>query len=352
MTKRMALFPGGDFLLGFLADEPCQPFWDTLTLTRSSLPKVSLTFPGAVNTILGGHGYRLTSEGEINYFGASLSSGLFLSRLFINCTEASMPQPVFEYVKMARPLSATGQGSSGAQYMASDDGTQYVVKFKENGQGLRVLVNELVANAIALHLDLPCPKGVIAEISDELIKIANIPPIQGRAVSSGCHFATKRIMNPYSNPPTQLIGQASNRNTYPGIVLFDILTFNSNRNNAGNYIVVNAGANIEFYIIDHGHCFGNPNWDVSLVQKIGTWNSQNLMNEIAECITGNDPFRIYIQKIRSISDDFINKIIDEVPAEWQLLQSEKEALRSFLIGQRDRIEEIILGSKGRFPYWN
>lgn len=262
-----------------------------------------------------------------------------------------MSESIFKREKMVRYLSATLRGSSRAQFMSSEDGTQYVVKFKENFQGIRVLVNELVANGIGCELNLPCPEGIIAEIDRELIEISNIENTYGRKISSGQHYGCKKIEGCYPVPPRILIDQANNKNVFPGIVLFDILTFNHNRNNQGNYLIQQARQDsFDFYIIDHGHCFGRPNWHISIIQKIGTWNG-NVLPEVANCIMGSDPFRNYIERIQNLSNEFFSKIVDEIPAEWGISNNERNALKSFLMGQRDRIKEIIFQYKNLFPNW-
>jgi len=258
----------------------------------------------------------------------------------------------FEQKKMVRYLGATGQGQSGAQFMASDDGIQYVVKFKENSQGIRILTNELVANTIACYLKLPCPQGIIAEIDSGLLEISNIEERYGRQISAGLHFGSLKIENSYRQPPRALINQVRNKDTFPGIILFDILTDNNNRNNQGNYIIQSGEqSGFDFYIIDHGYCFGRPNWDTSIINKIGTWN-RNALKEMRDCIQGPDPFRVYIEKVKSLSNEFITEIVDGIPVEWNVSPSEREALKRFLFGQRDKIEEIINQYKNLFPGWN
>lgn len=261
-----------------------------------------------------------------------------------------MNQNFFKRIKIVRHLEPTERGGSRPQYMGSEDGTIYVVKFKENKQGIKVLVNELVANGIACSLKLPCPEGVFAEINDELLRISNIE-INGRQISPGLHFGILKIENSYFPPPANLISQVDNKDVFPCIILFDILTFNCDRSINNCVIQVKEDDRYKFFIIDHGHCFGSPKWDASLVDKVGTWNG-NVMPEVANCIEGTDPFRIHVEKIKkSLSNELISKIVNEVPNEWEITSEERKALKAFLIGQRDRIEEIILNNKNLFPKW-
>jgi hypothetical protein len=50
-----------------------------------------------------------------------------------------MANGIFKRLKIVRYLEATQQGGSRSQIMATEVGDRYIVKFKENNQGIRVL---------------------------------------------------------------------------------------------------------------------------------------------------------------------------------------------------------------------
>lgn len=54
--------------------------------------------------------------------------------------------------------------------MRCDDGEYYVVKFQNNPQHRRVLVNELLGTKLAGHLGLPVPPVEVVEVGRELIE--------------------------------------------------------------------------------------------------------------------------------------------------------------------------------------
>lgn len=48
----------------------------------------------------------------------------------------------------------------------------------------------------------------------------------------------------------------------------------------------------------------------------------------------------FLQKIKNISRNDIAKIIDEIPSDWQIKETEKLALINFLMDRINRIDEI------------
>ena len=71
--------------------------------------------------------------------------------------------------------------------MLGADGGLWVVKFRNNPQGERVLANEFLATRIAEALGLAVPKSDVVEVSEWLV--ANSPEMQldlGRGMRARC----------------------------------------------------------------------------------------------------------------------------------------------------------------------
>jgi hypothetical protein len=75
------------------------------------------------------------------------------------------------------------RGGAQSHLMRCADGYYYVVKFQNNPQHRRVLVNELLGTRLASRLGLPTTPVAIIEVSEELIRLTpdlamrNIPGI-------------------------------------------------------------------------------------------------------------------------------------------------------------------------------
>src|SRR5260221_11762018 len=74
---------------------------------------------------------------------------------------------------MLRALEQIRRMRGGAQshLMRCDDGFYYVVKFQNNPQHRRILVNELLGTRLAARLGLPTVPGEIFAVSQELIRL-------------------------------------------------------------------------------------------------------------------------------------------------------------------------------------
>src|SRR5260370_33333000 len=74
---------------------------------------------------------------------------------------------------MLRALEQIRRMRGGAQshLMRCDDGYYYVVKFQNNPQHTRVLVNELLGTRLAARLRLPTVPVEIVAVSEDLIRL-------------------------------------------------------------------------------------------------------------------------------------------------------------------------------------
>src|SRR6266536_6670034 len=70
----------------------------------------------------------------------------------------------------AMPLTAVGhvrkmRGGAQAHLLEADDGNWYVVKFRNNPQHRRILVNELIASVFLEYLKIAAPETALIEVS-------------------------------------------------------------------------------------------------------------------------------------------------------------------------------------------
>src|SRR5713101_543252 len=63
------------------------------------------------------------------------------------------------------------RGGAQSQLMRCSDGNYYVVKFQNNPQHRRILVNELLGTRLAGRLGLPTTPVDIVEVSEQLIRL-------------------------------------------------------------------------------------------------------------------------------------------------------------------------------------
>src|ERR1019366_4834735 len=127
------------------------------------------------------------------------------------------------------------RGGAQAHLMRCDDGHYYVVKFRNNPQGVRILANEMLAAKLAQTLGLPVSEPEVIEVSDWLIEHTPDLYIQwGRdriACASGFQFGSRFPCDPLRTPvydflPDAQLGAVTNRASFPGMLVFDKWTCN------------------------------------------------------------------------------------------------------------------------------
>src|SRR5262249_26924378 len=86
-----------------------------------------------------------------------------------------------------------------AHLLRASDGHYYVTKFQNNPQHVRVLANEFFASRIGISLGLPMPEPQFIEVSDDLIKRADLHiEMAGHRVpfQSGLHLGSRYVADP------------------------------------------------------------------------------------------------------------------------------------------------------------
>src|SRR6185437_16317180 len=76
-----------------------------------------------------------------------------------------------------------------------DDGNCYVVKFTNNSQHRRVLVNEWMATQLMRHIGIAAPAAVLVDVSAEFLEENRDVYLRGNnlriAVEVGVHFGSR-----------------------------------------------------------------------------------------------------------------------------------------------------------------
>jgi hypothetical protein len=261
---------------------------------------------------------------------------------------------VLRTVKAQAYLSDAAEGGSKSIVVRCDDNARYTLKFKENGQSPRVLVSEFVGSQLALAVGVPTPEGVLVSVEQPFLDgNPSLAKRYARPVSTGIHFGSKMVRNVYARAPRSLIPRVRNLSDLPAVVAFDVLTNNTDRDNNGNYLLIRPDhhpRDLDFVAIDFGHCFGGPNWNVDVDKAVGTWCGASI-TELNTLISGADPFRVPLDRLKDLSRDEIDAIVNSVPSEWNLSADEASALKRFIVGQAGQAESILFAHRAKFPNW-
>src|SRR5262249_15361596 len=172
---------------------------------------------------------------------------------------------------MLRALEQIRRMRGGAQshLMRCSDGHYYVVKFQNNPQHRRILVNEMLGTRLAWQLGLSITPARIVEVSEELIAVtaqlsmelprSRIPCMPGLQFGSRYPDDPRRLAVHDFLPDDQL-RNVENLHEFTGMLVFDKWTCNTNarqtlffRNIKAD--VEDAGSAYRTVMIDQGFCF-------------------------------------------------------------------------------------------------
>ena len=64
------------------------------------------------------------------------------------------------------------RGGAQGHLMRCSDGGYYIVKFQNNPQHLRILVNEMLGSRLAARMGLPVPRTEVVEVTRDLIALS------------------------------------------------------------------------------------------------------------------------------------------------------------------------------------
>lgn len=251
------------------------------------------------------------------------------------------------------------RGGSQSQLMRCSDGHYYVVKFQNNPQHDRILVNEFLGTALAGKLGLPTSPFAIVEVSQELIELTPGLSIElprwNRRCASGLHFGSRYIGNPKDNiqnlpaiydMPTEILKQ------FAGMLLFDRWTCNADwrqllfdKSTTTNSVLP--------VMIDQGFCFNERMWNFPDSAIRGVYFDWRVYGEVR----GIDDFEPWLSRLESeLNLDSLSEIADHIPPEWY--EDDRDALslllekldgRRFLL--RDALFSLNDIEWSLFPKW-
>ena len=280
-----------------------------------------------------------------------------------------MPVLARQHVKRMRG------GANSHLMLAGDD--YYVVKFRNNPQHPRVLVNELICYVLLDYLQLPVPAWEIVEVPRELIDA--VPELvmevgrEPRRCEPGLHFGSRYPVHPlrqavYDYLPVSLLRVVLNADSFCGMLAFDKWVSNANgrqavffRDRARRWLpAVGSPPAVSprslVYVaamIDHGFAFEAQNWSFSDSPERGLYSRR----EVYERVSGFEAFEPWLGRIRNCSSNVLDDVYKNVPPEWHGGDWDGlEALLEQLHRRRSRVPDLVREAKkaGRdpFPNWS
>jgi hypothetical protein len=264
------------------------------------------------------------------------------------------------------------RGGAQSHLLEADDGRFYVVKFLNNPQHRRILINELIASCFLRYLQIAAPEVAIISVSREFV--AENPGLclqlgsQRAPVQAGWHFGSCFPGDParlavYDFLPDALLKQVANLDHFLGALVLDKWMSNADARQAIYFrarlaqwapVSVHPPRGIGFlaHMIDQGFVFDGPHWELR------DYPLQGLAPRPAvyETVKSWDDFQPWLDQVIHFPEDVVDQARKQVPPQW--LDGDASALDSLLdalLARRRRVPDLISDCRraraGIFPHW-
>jgi hypothetical protein len=259
------------------------------------------------------------------------------------------------------------RGGAQSHLLEADDGNFYIVKFRNNPQHRRILVNELVSAVFLNYLQISSAKAEFIYLTSDFL--AQNPDIyihlgtRRIQVEPGWHFGSRHPGNPtlmavYDFVPDTLLSGVSNLADFLAVLVFDKWMANADgrqcvffRARIEDWQAVVRQAFVAV-MIDHGFVFNGPNWDFTESALQGLYPRKLVYDSVHSL----EDFQPWLDQVMHFPEEVVDKAYRQVPPEW--LEGDEDQLEQLLerlLRRRDRLPDLISDIRqarlNPFPNW-
>jgi hypothetical protein len=270
----------------------------------------------------------------------------------------------------ARRLIRKMRGGAQAHLIEASDGHAYVVKFLNNPQHRRILVNEWIAAVFLNYLGIASPEPAMVRFSEEFIAANPELNLQlgtrTMAPNAGWHYGSRYPGDParivvYDFLPDTLLDTVENLPDFLGALAFDKWMGNADARQAvffrarlREWIPAAHGLKMGFVaqMIDNGFVFDGPNWGFTESAIQGLY----FRPSVYRTVRGLGDFEPWLARIVNFPEEVVDQAVKAIPPVW--LEGEEEALDVLLarlLKRRARVPDLIedcrRGRVNPFPNW-
>lgn len=282
------------------------------------------------------------------------------------------------------------RGGAQSHLMRCSDANYYVVKFQNNPQHRRILVNELLGTRLASRMGLPTAPVEVIEVGAELIRLTPELcielPRSRTPCAAGLQFGSRypgdpRRMTLHDFLPDEKLREVENLHEFAGMLVFDKWTCNTNGRQtiffegtprkggapgmagaAGREEVARGtfpGKDVaegekapgerppervyQTVMIDQGFCFNAGEWSFPDAPLRGLY----ARNRVYEGVTGMHSFAPWLERLeKRITEKVLAELAEEIPPTWY--DDDYDAVLRMLeqLQQRKkRVEELLWSAK-------
>lgn len=250
------------------------------------------------------------------------------------------------------------RGGSQAHLIEANDGQHYVVKFQNNAQHRRILINELVCSGLLERLGLPVAHGLPILLTPEFCAAHPAADVEIGGESRppvpvpGWHFASRFPGHPdrtavFDILPDTLLRTPEWADVFVASLVFDRWIANADSRQMIFHKRPGKGK-LKIELIDNGYAFNGPYWELldapaqalyhrSVVYQHGQfWSTLNSWQD----------------RILYLDDAAIDAASRPVPGQW--FEEDEDAFATLLArlyARRRRIHELVSATVKARPSW-
>ena len=271
-----------------------------------------------------------------------------------------------------RRLIRKMRGGAQAHLIECEDNRFYVVKFVNNPQHRRVLVNEWIGSEFLRYLQISGPRTAIVNVSGEFLESNPDMHFQlgsrQAPVSPGWHFGSEYPGNPaklavYDFVPDVLLGKVVNLADFLGVLVFDKWIGNADARQSiffrarvqewiPSYGDESARLGFVAQMMDHGFILGGPQWSFAESPLQGLY----FRPVVYEKVTGFQDFQPWLDRIIHFPEDIVDQACKQIPPGW--LDGDESALESLMMRLMrrckrvpDLVRDATTARNNPFPNW-
>ncbi len=272
-----------------------------------------------------------------------------------------------------RRLIRKMRGGAQAHLFECDDEHFYVVKFRNNPQHRRILINEWIASVFLNYLQISTPATALVHLESDFL--AGNPDIhiqlgsRRQPIEPGWHFGSRYPGDPakimvYDFVPDLLLDKVANRNEFLGVLVFDKWIGNADarqsiffraRLQQWSPSASDRPQRLGFvaHMMDHGYVFDGPHWTFTDSPLQGLYFRPSVYRNVRSL----DDFQPWLDRVVHFPEEAVDQALKQIPPEW--LNGDAASLETLLeklMSRRKRVPDLIRDcQRGRinpFPDWH
>lgn len=270
----------------------------------------------------------------------------------------------------ARRFVRKMRGGAQAHLIEAHDGHFYVVKFRNNPQHRRILINEWIASEALRFLQISTPATAVIDFGAEFL--AENPDIclqlgsQRIPIDPGWHFGSRCPGDPlrmavYDFLPDALLERVVNRREFLAVFAADKWLGNADVRQSIFYRArvresvpgIQERAGFVAQMVDHGYVFDGPHWAFHDSALQGLY----FRPLVYAGVQSLEDFEPWLERIRYFPESVIDDAVKQIPLAW--LDDDGDALERILeklLERRKIVPDLLEASRKTrsnvFPNWH